>query len=54
MEGWKESVDNVGYLEKTVPIGNCRVTIYRPILTEEERSIREQRVIDALKQLYKE
>lgn len=54
MKGWKESVDNPGYLEKTVPMDGCEVTIYRPILTKEERSQREQAVLDALKGICKE
>ena len=42
-----------GYRTKTVQVGNCTVRINRPILSAEERSKREEQVIDALKGLIK-
>lgn len=42
-----------GYQTKTVQVGNCTVRIHRPILDEQERSRREEQVIDALRGLLK-
>lgn len=38
----------IEYIEETIVHGNCTATIYRPILTAEERKIQEQAVINAL------
>ena len=38
-----------GYRTKTIKVGNATIEIHRPILTDEERSKRENQVIDALK-----
>ena len=38
-----------GYRTKTIKAGNATIEIHRPILTDEERSKRENQVIDALK-----
>jgi hypothetical protein len=38
-----------GYRTKTIRVGNATIEIHRPILTEEERSKRENQVMDALK-----
>lgn len=42
-----------GHYTKTMQVGNCTVTVHRPILDDEERAKREARVIDALKGLIK-
>ena len=36
------------YTTKTIQVGNCTVTIHRPILTDEERKKAEERVKQAL------
>ena len=38
-----------GHYTKTMQIGNCTVTVHRPILDDQERAKREERVRDALK-----
>ena len=38
-----------GYRTKTIQVGNCTVTVHRPILDDKERAKREGRVIDALR-----
>lgn len=38
-----------GYRTKTIRVGNATIEIHRPILTEEERSKRENQVMDALR-----
>lgn len=38
-----------GYRTKTIRVGNATIEIHRPILTDGERSKRENQVIDALK-----
>jgi hypothetical protein len=40
-----------GYRTKTMQIGNCKVTVHRPILDDQERERREEQVIDALRGL---
>lgn len=40
-----------GYYTKTLQVGNCTVTVHRPILDDQERARREEQVIDALKGL---
>ena len=42
-----------GYRTKTIQVGNCTVTVHRPILDEQERARAEERVRDALKGLIK-
>lgn len=48
MEGWVTGIRE-GYRTKTIRVGNATIEIHRPILTEDERSKRENQVIDALK-----
>lgn len=38
----------IEYIEETIVHGNCTATVYRPILTAEERKIQEQATIAAL------
>lgn len=38
-----------GYRTKTIRVGSATIEIHRPILTEEERSKRENQVMDALR-----
>lgn len=38
-----------GYRTKVIRVGNATIEIHRPILTEEERSKRENQVKDALR-----
>ena len=38
-----------GYYTKTIQVGNCTVTVHRPILDDQERERREAKVRDALK-----
>ena len=38
----------IEYIEETIVHGNCTATVYRPILTAEERKKREQAAIDVL------
>lgn len=40
-----------GYRSKTMQIGNCKVTVHRPTLSDQERTKREEQVIDALRGL---
>ena len=40
-----------GYYTKTLQVGNCTVTVHRPILDDQERARREEKVRDALKGL---
>jgi hypothetical protein len=42
-----------GYRTKIVQVGNCTVRIHRPILDDQERARREEKVIDALRGLIK-
>lgn len=42
-----------GYRTKTIQVGNCTVTVHRPILDEQERARAEERVRDALRGLIK-
>lgn len=37
-----------GYYTKEMQIGNCKVTVHRPILDEKERAKAEAKVIEAL------
>lgn len=50
---WKAG-EKEGYQTKTVQIGNCTVTIHRPILDDQERARREEQVKTALRGLMKE
>ena len=43
-----------GYRTKVIHVGNATIEIHRPLLTEQERSKRENQVIDALKGFGKE
>ena len=40
-----------GYRTKTMHIGNCTVTVHRPILDEQEQARAEEKVRDALRGL---
>lgn len=51
-DDWVTGVKD-GYQTKIVQVGNCTVRIHRPILDDQERAKREERVIDALKGLIK-
>ena len=42
-----------GHYSKTFQVGNCTATVHRPILDDQERAKREERVIDALRGLIK-
>ena len=43
-----------GYYTKTMQVGNCTVTVHRPVLDDQERVKREEKVRDALRGLIKE
>lgn len=43
-------MEETKYTTRTMQIGNCKVIIQRPILTEEERKKAEAKVIQALGQ----
>lgn len=45
---WRTGIRE-GYRTKTIRVGNATIEIHRPILTEEERSKRENQVKDALR-----
>ena len=42
-----------GYETKTIQVGNCTVTVHRPILDDRERARREEKVRAALRGLIK-
>ena len=46
---WKTSDSRPGYQEKTLRHGNATITVYRPILSNQERETRERQVAAALK-----
>ena len=48
MDGWVTGIRE-GYRTKVIRVGNATIEIHRPILTEAERSKRENQVKDALK-----
>lgn len=52
-DGWVTGIRE-GYRTKVIQVGNARVEIHRPILTEAERNKRENQVIDALRGFGKE
>lgn len=43
-----------GYRTKVIQVGNATIEIHRPLLSEQERSKRENQVIEALKGFGKE
>ena len=47
---WETGI-RTGFETKTVQVGNCTVRIHSPILDEQERTRREEQVIDALRGL---
>ena len=51
-DGWETGIKD-GYRTKTMQIGNCKVTVHRPILNDQERARAEEKVIDALRGLIK-
>ncbi len=48
MRDWTPSVDNPGYMEKTIQRGAATIVIFRPILSDEERVEREGKTRAAL------
>ena len=51
-EDWATGI-KAGYRTKTMQIGNCTVTVHRPILDDQERERAEDKVRDALRGLIK-
>lgn len=51
-EDWVTGIKD-GYRTKTMQIGNCTVTVHRPILDDQEREKREDQVRIALRGLIK-
>lgn len=49
---WETGIKE-GYYTKTFQVGNCTVTVHRPILNDQERAKAEERVRDALRGLIK-
>ena len=47
---WETGIKD-GYRTKTMQIGNCTVTVHRPILDEQEQARAEDKVRDALRGL---
>ena len=45
---WKTSESRPGYQEKTLRHGNATITVYRPILSTQERETREKATVAAL------
>lgn len=41
MSDWTPSVENPGYMDKSIQKGTATIVISRPILSEEERTARE-------------
>ena len=52
-DDWATGIKD-GYKTKTVQIGNCTVTIHRPLLDADEQKRREEQVRNALKGLIRE
>lgn len=52
-EDWVTGIKE-GYETKIVQVGNCTVTVHSPILDDQERARREEKVRDALRGLRKE
>lgn len=48
MEVWENATDREGYLSKTIKVGSCTVTVYRPILDSPTRAKREKEITTAL------
>ena len=48
---WVTDIEE-GYRTKTIKVGNATVTIRRPILDDEERARREERVREALRDFF--
>lgn len=46
---WKTSESRPGYQEKTLTHGSATITVYRPILSTQEREAREKATAAALK-----
>ena len=49
-EAWATGIRD-GYETKTVQVGNCTVTVHRPILDDQEKARAEEKVRDALRGL---
>ena len=52
-QGWMTGIRE-GYRTKLIQVGNATIEIHRPILTDAERTKRENQVIDALRGFGKE
>ena len=50
LETWATGI-KPGYYTKEMQIGNCKVTVHRPILDEKQRARAEEKVRDALRGL---
>ena len=48
MNDWTLAEDRPGYRKKTLRHGNATIVVYRPILTKEEQTKREQEVLTVL------
>ncbi len=48
MPDWEKATDREGYLSKTMKVGDCTITLYRPILDEPTREKREKDITAAL------
>lgn len=48
---WKPSDSRPGYIEKTLRHGSATITVYRPILSTQEREAREREITAALSQI---
>ena len=47
-DGWATGIKE-GFYSKTFQVNNCTVTVHRPILDDQERAKREEKVRTALK-----
>lgn len=54
MSEWTPSETRPGYIEKSMQHGNCEITIFRPVFTDQERTTRERRVKDVLERCVSE
>lgn len=54
MSDWTPSVDNPAYIEKTIKRGTATIVISRPVLSEEERTVREGKTCTALEGVMRE
>lgn len=54
MSDWIPSVDNPGHMEKTIQKGAATIIIFRPVLSDEERTEREGKARAALQSALRE